>query len=51
MHGLDNTEPLRCRAVGFNPFRSQDKTRTDVIVVVVFVLITVGTVVWAFQGS
>jgi hypothetical protein len=42
---------LRSRGVGFNPFRQQDKTRTDVVVVVTFLVITLIVVVWAFVGN
>ncbi|MDJ0954432.1 MAG: hypothetical protein QNJ81_12205, partial [Acidimicrobiia bacterium] len=51
VHRLDNTEQLRCRAVGFNPFRQQEKTRVDVIVVIVFVVITLLVVLWALLGG
>ena len=51
IHRLDNTERLRSRAVGFNPFRQQDKTRADVVVVIVFILITLIAVLWAFLGG
>jgi len=37
--------------VGFNPFRQQDKTRTDVIVVAIFVTITLLVVAWAVMGG
>jgi diacylglycerol kinase len=36
--------------VGFNPFRQQDKTATDVVIVAVFIVIIVAVVVWAFVG-
>jgi hypothetical protein len=36
--------------VGLNPFRTQDKTVIDVILVVGFVLITIGLVLWGFFG-
>lgn len=44
-------QQLRSGAVGFNPFRQQDKTRTDVIVVITFLVITLGVVLWAFVGG
>jgi hypothetical protein len=37
--------------VGFNPFRPQEKTATDVIIVTVFLVIIVLVVVWAFTGG
>jgi hypothetical protein len=37
--------------VGFNPFRQQDTTRTDIIVVITFLVITLGVVLWAFIGG
>lgn len=37
--------------MGFNPFRAQDKTTLDVILVVVTILIALGLVAWAaFSG-
>ena len=42
---------LRSRAVGFNPFRQQDKTRTDVLIVITFLVITLLVVVWAVVGG
>ncbi len=37
--------------MGFNPFRQQDKTAADVVVVVLFALITFAFVAWAiFSG-
>ena len=37
--------------MGFNPFRQQEKTTVDVIVVIVFALITFAFVAWAiFSG-
>jgi hypothetical protein len=37
--------------VGFNPFRQQDKTATDVVIVAIFLAIIVTVVLWAFLGS
>jgi hypothetical protein len=37
--------------VGFNPFRQQDKTTSDVIIVVGFMLLTLSAVLWAFVGG
>ena len=51
VHRLDNTEQLRCGAVGFNPFRQQNKTKTDVVVVVTFIVITLLVVLWALLGG
>ena len=50
MYPLASTEQLRCRAVGFNPFRQQENTRTDVVVVVVFLAVTLLVVGWAVLG-
>jgi len=36
--------------VGFNPFRQQDKTRTDIVVVAAFLVITLLVVAWAVLG-
>jgi len=36
--------------VGLNPFRRQDKTMIDVIIVVGFVLLTIAVVLWGFFG-
>ena len=36
--------------MGLNPFRPQDKTTADVILVVSFALLTTGVVLWAFFG-
>jgi hypothetical protein len=36
--------------VGFNPFRQQDRTATDVVIVAVFMVIIVAVVLWAFVG-
>ena len=33
--------------VGFNPFRPQTRTATDIVLVVVTVLVVVGFVLWA----
>jgi hypothetical protein len=37
-------------AVGLNPFRTHEKTTVDVILVVAFVVITIGLVLWGFFG-
>ena len=49
---LCNTRPARRQCeIGFNPFRQQEKTTVDVIVVVLFALITFAFVAWAiFSG-
>lgn len=39
------------RAVGFNPFRQQDKTGVDVAIVVTFIIITAAVVLWALFGG
>jgi hypothetical protein len=36
--------------MGFNPFREQDKSTLDVLLVVVFVLIIAALVTWGFLG-
>jgi diacylglycerol kinase len=36
--------------VGFNPFRQQEKTATDMVIVAVFMVIIVAVIVWAFVG-
>jgi hypothetical protein len=36
--------------VGFNPFRQQDKTTTDVFIVVGFLCLIVVVLLWAFLG-
>ncbi len=36
--------------MGFNPFRDHDRTTFDVVVVVLFVIITAVVVGWAFFG-
>lgn len=36
--------------MGFNPFREQKKTAIDLLIVVLFVLVTVGLVAWGFLG-
>jgi len=37
--------------VGFNPFRQQDTNSADVIVVITFLVITLGVVLWALVGG
>jgi hypothetical protein len=37
--------------VGFNPFRQKDKTMTDVVLVVGFMLLTLLVVGWALFGG
>ena len=39
------------RAVGLNPFRQQDKTALDLVIVVGFIALTLGAVLWAFIGG
>lgn len=51
IHRLENTDQLRCGAVGLNPFRQQDKTKTDVLIVVTFIVITILVVLWAWLGG
>ncbi len=36
--------------MGFNPFRSQDRTTLDLFIVALFVIITLAVVGWAFFG-
>ena len=36
--------------MGFNPFRQQRSTTTDIFLVVLFALITFAFVAWAFLG-
>jgi hypothetical protein len=36
--------------VGFNPFRPHDKSTLDVAIVIGFILITLGFVLWGFLG-
>ena len=38
------------RTMGFNPFREQKKTTIDVLLVVLFVVITGALVAWGFLG-
>jgi hypothetical protein len=37
-------------AMGFNPFREQRRTTVDVVLVVVFLVITAALVAWGFLG-
>jgi hypothetical protein len=37
--------------VGLNPFRQQDKTALDLVIVVGFIALTLGVVLWAFIGG
>lgn len=37
-------------AMGFNPFRDQDRTTLDVAIVVLFVIVTAVVVGWALLG-
>jgi hypothetical protein len=37
--------------VGLNPFRQQDKTWTDVLLVVGFIALTALVVIWAWFGG
>lgn len=36
--------------MGFNPFREQKPTTTDVLLVIVFVAVTAALVAWGFLG-
>lgn len=36
--------------MGFNPFRDQDRTTLDIVIVVLFVIITAVVVGWALLG-
>ncbi len=36
--------------MGFNPFRNQKRSATDIALVVVFVLLTLAVVAWGFFG-
>jgi hypothetical protein len=36
--------------VGFNPFRQQDKTTLDVVIVAIFLCVIIGFVLWASLG-
>jgi hypothetical protein len=36
--------------VGFNPFRPQSSTTTDIVIVVGFAVLTALVVLWAFFG-
>jgi len=36
--------------MGFNPFRQQKRSVTDIVLVVVFVVLTLGLVGWGFFG-
>ena len=36
--------------MGFNPFRNQDRTTLDLVIVVAFVIITATVVGWALLG-
>jgi len=36
--------------MGFNPFRDQKRTATDIVLVVVFALLTAAFVAWGFFG-
>jgi hypothetical protein len=36
--------------VGFNPFRQQDKSTLDVLIVAIFLCVTLGVVLWALLG-
>ena len=38
-------------AMGFNPFRSQEKSKLDIALVVGFVLVTLALVAWGFWGQ
>jgi hypothetical protein len=36
--------------MGLNPFRDQDRTAFDIVIVVLFVIITAAVVAWAVLG-
>jgi hypothetical protein len=36
--------------MGFNPFRDQERTTFDIVLVIVFVIITAAVVGWALLG-
>jgi hypothetical protein len=36
--------------MGFNPFRDQKRSATDIVLVVVFVAVTLAFVAWGFFG-
>jgi hypothetical protein len=36
--------------MGFNPFRDQKRSRADIVIVVVFVVLTLAFVAWGFFG-
>jgi len=36
--------------MGFNPFREQKRSATDILLVVVFVVVTLAVVAWGFFG-
>jgi hypothetical protein len=37
--------------VGFNPFRTQEKSALDIVVVVIAVLATLGVIAWAIFST
>ena len=49
--GHSATPPSRyVVAMGFNPFRDQKRSTTDIVLVVVFVVLTLAVVAWGFFG-
>ena len=42
--------PCTLRAVGFNPFRAQEKSTLDVLLVAFFLCVIIGVVLWALLG-
>ena len=36
--------------MGFNPFREQKRSTSDILLVVVFILVTLAVVAWGFFG-
>jgi hypothetical protein len=49
MLGLATGLPYHA-AMGFNPFRQQDKTTLDVAIVIGFAVVILALVIWAFLG-
>ncbi len=37
--------------MGFDPFRQQRKTLTDVVIVVIALMVTAAAVIWALTGT
>jgi len=36
--------------MGFNPFREQKRSATDIVLAVVFIVVTLAVVAWGFFG-